>query len=278
VAILAGFMMVALLGMVAFAIDLGYLANCQGELQRSADASALAACYQLIYQGTPGTPIDLSTNVAKVPTVASQYAGLNPVCNAAPALASADVVTGLMTDPTTKPGGTINTGANKNMFNAVQVTVNRTSGVNGQVPTFFGRILGSNGSNASATATAALISNFGGVTVPSTNGGTGNLMLLPFALDQQTWIALLAGDTKVTTDLWNYNSVGQVVAGSDGIREVNLFPQGTGSPGNRGTVDIGSPNNSTADIVRQILYGISPADLSYFRTRKSASTRPGTCT
>jgi hypothetical protein len=54
-----------------------------------------------------------------------------------------------------------------------------------------------------------------------------------------------------------------VTAGSDGLVEVNLFPQGTGSPGNRGTVDIGSCNNSTADIARQILYGISPADLVY---------------
>ena len=44
---------------------------------------------------------------------------------------------------------------------------------------------------------------------------------------------------------------------------MNLYPQGTGSPGNRGTVDIGSSNNSTADIARQIVYGISAHDLSY---------------
>ncbi len=43
---------------------------------------------------------------------------------------------------------------------------------------------------------------------------------------------------------------------------MNLYPQGTGSPGNRGTVDIGGCNNSTADIARQILHGISAADLS----------------
>ena len=36
-----------------------------------------------------------------------------------------------------------------------------------------------------------------------------------------------------------------------------------GSPGNRGTVDIGSSNNSTNDIARQILYGISASDLAY---------------
>jgi hypothetical protein len=34
-------------------------------------------------------------------------------------------------------------------------------------------------------------------------------------------------------------------------------------PGNRGTVDIGSSNNSTADIARQIVSGISAADLAY---------------
>ena len=43
---------------------------------------------------------------------------------------------------------------------------------------------------------------------------------------------------------------------------MNLFPQGTGSPGNRGTVDIGSSNNSTSDIARQIVHGISPSDMT----------------
>jgi hypothetical protein len=53
-----------------------------------------------------------------------------------------------------------------------------------------------------------------------------------------------------------------VEAGSDGLVEVNLFPQGTGAPGNRGTVDIGKSNNSTADIARQIVNGISPSDFA----------------
>ena len=56
---------------------------------------------------------------------------------------------------------------------------------------------------------------------------------------------------------------GTVTAGPDGVPEVNLYPQGTGSPGNRGTVDIGSSNNSTQDLKRQILDGISPADLEH---------------
>ncbi len=54
-----------------------------------------------------------------------------------------------------------------------------------------------------------------------------------------------------------------VTCGPDGIPEVNLYPEGTGSPGNRGTVDIGNSNNSTADVGRQIREGVSADDLSY---------------
>ncbi|MCA9239483.1 MAG: hypothetical protein KDA37_04760, partial [Planctomycetales bacterium] len=54
-----------------------------------------------------------------------------------------------------------------------------------------------------------------------------------------------------------------VCPGSDGILEINLYPQGTGSPGNRGTVDIGSSNNSTNDITRQILCGVNAEDLAH---------------
>jgi hypothetical protein len=208
--------------------------------------------------------VDLTSGIANLPTVASQYAGLNHVCNGSPALGTTDVVVGFMANPNV-PGGTINTGADHNLFNSVQVTVRRTSAENGQIPTFFSRIFGLTGQNASASATAAVIGNFSGLGVPQVSGGgQGNLMLLPFALDKQTWDSMLAGDTSVSTDVWNYNSSGQVVAGSDGIREVNLFPQGTGSPGNRGTVKIGTSNNSTATIVSQILNGISPAEMANY--------------
>ena len=37
-------------------------------------------------------------------------------------------------------------------------------------------------------------------------------MILPFALDQQTWDDLQAGDTTDTTDFWSYAGSGQVVS------------------------------------------------------------------
>ncbi|MCA9269095.1 MAG: hypothetical protein KDA41_11520, partial [Planctomycetales bacterium] len=85
--------------------------------------------------------------------------------------------------------------------------------------------------------------------------------ILPFALDEETWNDMLAGGG---TDDWTWNTESQAIeCGADGVREVNLYPQGTGSPGNRGTVDIGSNNNSTADIARQILHGASPEDMAH---------------
>lgn len=107
-----------------------------------------------------------------------------------------------------------------------------------------------------ARVRAAFINNFAGFKTPSDGS---NLQILPFALDENTWNSLASGNGG---DNWKWNaSTERVVAGCDGVREVNLYPQGTGSPGNRGTVDIGGSNNSTSDLARQIVHGISAQDM-----------------
>ena len=169
---------------------------------------------------------------------------------------SGDVVFGYISDL----GGSANnfqTGTTAN-YNAIQVRVRKDANLNGKVPYFFARIFGMQGESLKAQATAALVRDVSGFEAPADGS---NLDLLPFALDLQTWNSLMAGSGD---DAWKWDAVNKkVVAGSDGVLEVNLYPQGTGSPGNRGTVDIGSSNNSTADIARQIVYGISAHDLSY---------------
>jgi Flp pilus assembly protein TadG len=267
VAVLSCFLMIALLGMVAFAVDLGYMANGQTELQRAADAAALAACAELRYgdiDTLPGSTVNMSANVADAPTVAGQYAAANKVCGSSPALAASDIVVGYMANPG-QPGGTIETGGDINNYNAVQVTVRRSSSQNGLVPAFFSKVFGQTGETASATSTAAFIGNFSGFGLPSSGGGgsgagTATLMFLPYALDLDTWNALLAGTGN---DNWRWNPNTQTVtSGCDGILECNLFPQGTGSPGNRGTVCIGGSGTST--LVRQIQYGLSAGDLQSY--------------
>jgi hypothetical protein len=88
-----------------------------------------------------------------------------------------------------------------------------------------------------------------------------NLEILPIALDKHTWDDLLAG---AGTDNYRWDPDAKCVRnGRDGVLEVNLYPQGTGAPGNRGTVDVGASNNSTADISRQIRHGVSEADMAH---------------
>ncbi len=255
--------MVAMLGIVAFCVDVGYLANATTELQRTADASALAGAYKLINFSAPGPNYSQTSQIANARESAVQYAALNSVCGAASSISSnsansaeGDIVIGSISTPTIP--GTPLTFNNSNLSNAVQVTVSRTAGANGEVPMFFGPIFARNSVAASKQATAAVLTNFQGFQMPADGS---ELELLPFAFDRQTWNSMMQGSGQ---DQWSWDSTtNSVKSGGDGVPEGNLYPQGTGAPGNRGTVDIGSPNNSTADINRQILHGANANDLSY---------------
>ncbi len=248
-------LMVVLIAFVALAVDVGYLYTMRNELQRTADAAAIAACWELC-----DTENESGGNVANLSTsardAAVQFAALNKVGNAVPGLASDDVTVGYMAHPS-NPSETLVATPLGTMPNAVQVRVQRTGAQNGEVPLFFARVLGMDQQAIEAAATAALLSGFNGFTAP-TDGS--NLGILPFALDLDTWNALNA----TGSDGYRYDPDTKTVsAGSDGIKECNLFPQGTGCPGNRGTVDIGGANNSTADIARQIVEGVSVSDLAH---------------
>lgn len=257
IVVLAAFLMVGMMGLLAFAIDLGVLYVAREELQRCADASATAAAWELIDEDVlTGTgPNPLASNNARIR--AEEYAALNKVLLGQPALADQDVEVGYLAS-FTDPNATVDT-ASPFPPNAVRVVVRRTLEQNGEVGLFFAKLLGKSSASVQAEATAALLTNFKGFQEPADGG---NLDILPFAIDQQTWSNMV--DNKIGSDNWKWDSLNEkVIAGPDGILEVNLYPQGTGSPGNRGTVDIGSNNNSTNDIARQIVEGISPSDLAY---------------
>ena len=256
------FLMVFLLGLVAFAVDLGFYASTQTEMQRSADAAAIAAAWDLIERSPPNAGNSLYDEIRDARDRAVSYVSSNAVAGGAAVdrngsnAPEGNVVIGYLANESqsTSPLEF----ANQNQFNAVQVTVRKSAQQNGEVPLFFARVWGMTGLEAKGTATAALINNFGGFATPS-NGS--NLQILPFALDEDTWNAVLQGNGD---DNFKWNDyMNRVDSGRDGVLEFNLYPQGTGSPGNRGTVDIGSSNNSTSDLARQIVHGISPTDLEH---------------
>ncbi|MGW8256692.1 MAG: TadG family pilus assembly protein, partial [Thermoguttaceae bacterium] len=253
--VLTAVLMVAMFAFLAFAVDLGYLEMVQTELQRSADASAIAAGWSLI-DGEILYGLDSPYAVSLAKGTAQDYVTANLVVQRALALADEDVTAGYLSNPFDPNSQFVTSGVP--CYNAIRVRVRMTDAQNNSVPLFFAKALGINSADAQAQATAAFLSDISGFNTPSDGE---NLGILPFAIDEDTWNQIMAGQG---TDDWSYNSeTGEVTSGQDTILEGNLFPQGSGSPGNRGTVDIGSPNNSTADIARQILHGVSAEDLSY---------------
>jgi len=253
--VLSAVLMVLLMAMLAFAVDLGYLYVARNEMQRSADAAALAGAWELLDEGALSGNGSVSTLDSNARAEAAQFAALNPILQAVPSLDQQDIVVGFLANPSDPAIAIDQSGVN--VPNTVWVRVRRNSTQNGAVPLFMAKVLGIDSIALQTEATASLLNSFQGFQAPS----NGNLDLLPFALDLQTWNDLLNGSGS---DDWKWDAaMQQVYAGPDGILEVNLYPQGTGSPGNRGTVDIGSSNNSTADISRQIVDGVSSSDLDY---------------
>ncbi len=254
-------MIVVFLGVVALAIDLGYLMIARTEAQRTADAAAMAAAWELIDEGALfGTPEagaiyqarSRATEYGLYNSLASKGTTIDPNLGNDP---SGDVVLGTLPSLTADAMSFLD----PSTFNAVQVRARRTPVHHQEISLFFAPILGISSSGIQADATAALLRNIGGFKLEGENAK--NLDILPFALDEDTWEDLLA---RRTTDQWSWDPDGETIrSGGDGIYEVNLYPQGTGSPGNRGTVDIGPSNNSTKDIARQIVEGVNSSDLDH---------------
>jgi hypothetical protein len=144
------------------------------------------------------------------------------------------------------------------------VRVRRDEIRNGPIDLFFAAVFGHLTSEVSAEAWATFKD---GVVGYHPTDQTGNADLLPFALHRDSWNNLLDG-VFTSGDNYAYDSAtGAVSPGSDGVPELNLYPGGGAGqlpPGNFGTVDIGPNDNSTADLSRQIRYGVSAEDLAVF--------------
>jgi len=262
IAVLAALMAMLLLGMVAFTVDVGYVLSSQQELQRTADATALAACWT--YGDKRGQEVPWQDAMATSRLAAADYAAVNVVGNHATDIdlnssndLSGDLVFGYM-DDLWDPNCTQQT-SSAPFFNSVKVRIRRDDGYNGKVPYFFARVFGATGQDIDAEATAGFLRNVGGFKIPYDNSNIG---ILPFALDIETWEAMLNDGIGEDDFYWDEETK-TLTEGQDGRLEINLFPQGLNAPGNRGTLDIGSANNSTDDIARQVLHGVTPADLAY---------------
>jgi Flp pilus assembly protein TadG len=138
-AVLAAMFLVIMMGMIAFAVDLGYLGVVRCQLQAAADSAALAAA--------GSSNLTQSQMVA----VAQQFAGLNRAAGRAIQLNFSDVQYGTW-DATSR---TFTPGSQGQIGTAVKVTVRTDASSGGATALFFGRVLGlaSTSQQASAVAT-----------------------------------------------------------------------------------------------------------------------------
>ena len=260
--------LVMMLGMASMTVDIGMMYRARNEAQASADAAAMAAAWRLMDQNRLRGPTYVASVSAAARQTAVDFAAANVIINEPPVLdsnsgnsTSGDVVLGRLVDP--NDAGEEMDFSDPSRYNAVHTFVRRDEVRNGPIELFFANIFGHSDAEITASATAAFYDGVVGWNVTET---TGNAGVLPLALHQDAWNALLAG-TLTSGDDYSYNSSnGNVTGGGDGILELNLYPgAGVGQlpPGNFGTVDIGSENNSTSVIANQILYGLTESDLAY---------------
>jgi len=226
IAVMAAILMVPLLGMVAFAVDYGYLLKKRADLQRAADSAALAAVRDLVPTD------DGSQDIAAVHAVVKQYAASNVKDVSGFTVLDSDIEIGRYDPATVYTNFTI---LNSGTSDTVRVTLRRDSKANSPVPLFFARIFGIVDSDVRATATAVL--QKGSILEP----GVG---ILPFSIPKADWDATSRGD------IWTVYGDGRI---EDDF--------GDTIPGNWGTTDIGFRNNSTSDISDQILNGLRQTDL-----------------
>ncbi len=222
---MAAFLAVALVGMISFTVDHGYLLTEQAQLQRTADAAALASVQDLIRRP------DGTQDLASTRATAVKYVRTN-LEDPAFSVPDADIEIGRY-DPTSIYSGVtlLNTGT----FDTVRVTLRRDGTTNARRPLFFARVLGIQ--DAALTASSTAILQKAQALVPGAE-------ILPFATPLDLWNSLEPGE--------------QWTAYGDGkLKDAN----GADLPGNWGTLDIGDTGNSSADLNDQILDGLRQEDL-----------------
>ena len=226
IAVLTALMILILAGMVAFAVDYGYLLKVRTDMQRAADAAALAAVQDLI------PAADGTQDLARARATARDFAERN-LGDPSFRIADADIEIGRFDPGTVYSNVTL---LNSGTLDAVRVTLRRDGAINPRVSLFFARALGQQTAPAMASATAVL--QKAEVMVPGAD-------VLPFATPADVWDGLADGAN------WTAYGDGRLGDGAGHI-----------VPGNWGTLDIGPVDNSTSDLVDQILNGLRQEDLN----------------
>jgi len=139
--------MIAVVGFTAIAVDTGYTYHVKAQLQRTADAAAMAAASQLAST--------TNLTVSDILAIAQPYAQKNLCGNVYPQITASDVVLGRnVVDGNGKPCFQ----AGVQPYDSIKISVRLTANSpNGAIPLFFGGVLGKSSTELIASACATLI-------------------------------------------------------------------------------------------------------------------------
>ncbi|MEY4189818.1 MAG: hypothetical protein RIR17_554, partial [Planctomycetota bacterium] len=289
IAPLAAILMVFLLGMVAFALDIGYILMAKTEAQTTADAAALAGMSKLMNllqtasmeKGSNNRfrPVQTSDhlNLAREEVIA--YANNNKIAGDTVEIQIADIEIGFMANPVSMASDVIETsGWPARPYNTVRVTVKRDDvHYGGKLTLIFGKMVGLQSVEITASATAAFqvgtprfrgnYSMMQGEDLAQNYGG-----ILPFTVEQAQWNALYNSTSTGTVSYTNFNGQTETMqitdnfkrdgtAGVDGNREIKMYPSST-TEGNFGTINftLTKFGNSTQTLENLIINGPSESD------------------
>ena len=267
---------------VAFAVDVGYIALARSELQRTADAAALAGAQELYpFEGTASEIYSfyLEPDPVEVREEAREFAAKNGggklransnadtnatenhaefVLNENTANApDGDIVIGRIYAPNIQTEQLI---PDEVSPNSVQVTARLADNhTNGSLSLFFSRVLGIDDTGVTATATASVI----------------HASLLPFATSEDKWRTLATGG-----DGDNFTYDDGVISGGDGVPEIEIYPdlRWDGAdlpPGNFGALAIGTNTSNAATLRRQIDQGPTASELNFHGNLSNGSIVSG---
>lgn len=303
VLVLAAGLLVLVFAFAAFTVDLGLISVTKAQLQNAADSAAHSAVMELNSSFGAGAPLtnsaarDEAVEMAEI--IVNRHRSGDLINT--PFDSEEDIRFGNRSWDSIDEKWNINWDTMP--FNVVEVRVRRHRENGTSLPLAFARILGSDDHEVAAKATAAILPGVG-FEPPTTDPhdpdeDIDTVDLLPFTVDLGTWDQFMtsygsgswsavspanqsfmycvakkngggngsSSSAPVFVDEYHFDrDTGRVERGSDGIPEMNIYPDLNSNlpPGNRGTVDLGSPNNSTKDLKRQILHGLNAYDFSFF--------------
>ncbi|MCP4773288.1 MAG: hypothetical protein GY880_03525, partial [Planctomycetaceae bacterium] len=222
--VFVGMMLPVMCGFIALAVDYGFLLYIRADLQRSADHAVLAAVRDL------EPSFDGSQDLDQVRATLREFAQLN--AGATISILDNDIQIGRFNPLTVYTELEI---LDDGVFDTVVLTLRRDDLANSSVSLFFAKLFGNQTTGVSVTSTAVL---------QKAKLLTEGTDILPVGIPISVWL------TQAENSTWSIYGDGRI-----------KNQCGSEIPGNWGTINVGSDNNSTSALVDQINVGLKQEDL-----------------